>query len=452
MRPINKDEATAARRRVYFMIFGTDGSTPATSEAGGQPQISTDGAAWTATGIGVLVAIGNGRYYADIAQASVATVGAVICSRYSSGSAAEAIAEDAIVVAAPGTVGGLPTVDSSGKVALTSAEHTLISGTDVPGALTAQGVTSTRAAYLDKLNISGNVASSNEVTSIQNNTRCVRVVPEVIERPDSGTVAYRIELLLYDDVGNMEAPDAAPTIALVNQSGTDLSARLDSGTMTLVSTGRYRSIYTASVGDTLEQLVWTFSVVEGSATRVYGNTTTIVDTTAVDFTSSDRTALNAINTSVGSGLRTAVSALPSDSSIATAVGASLATAHGSGSWLTGGGGSAPTVVEIRQELDANSTKLTSIKTGVDRINAGMDNAKIPGAIVDDAANSTTVFTASFARAPTYGMSVAFLNDDGEITARPPILSVEENGSNWKITVPTGYLTVEPAAGVDLEAY
>lgn len=143
----------------------------------------------------------------------------------------------------------------------------------------------------------GTVASSAEVVAIQNNTRVVRVVPDVVERPDSGTTTYRVELLLYDDTGNMEAPDSAPTIALVNQAGTDLIARLDfAGTMQFVSTGRYRSIYTASVGDALEQLVWTFSVIEGGATRVYGNNSLIVDTTAVDFTAADRTKLETLAT------------------------------------------------------------------------------------------------------------------------------------------------------------
>jgi len=143
--------------------------------------------------------------------------------------------------------------------------------------------------------VQNGLATSTEVTAIQNNTRVVRVVPTVIERPDAGTTTYRIELLLYDAVGNMEAPDSAPTIALVNQGGTDLSARLDSTTMALVSTGRYRAVYTASSTDDLEQLVWTFSVVEGGATRLYGNTTLIVDTTAVDFTAADRSKLEAIN-------------------------------------------------------------------------------------------------------------------------------------------------------------
>lgn len=167
-------------------------------------------------------------------------------------------------------------------------------------ALSDAGVTSARMGYVENLNVGGNVASSAEVTSVQNNTRVVRVVPTVIERPDSGTQAYRIELLAYDDVGNMEAPDSAPTVALVDQGGTDLSSRLDSATGSLVSTGRYRWVYTATSTDDLEQLVWTFSVVEGGNTRLYGNTSVIVDTTAVDFTSADRTKLEAIHTKLPS--------------------------------------------------------------------------------------------------------------------------------------------------------
>ena len=136
---------------------------------------------------------------------------------------------------------------------------------------------------------SGNpLASKADVQSIQNNTACVRSVPAMIERPDTGTVTYRIELLLYNDAGQMAAPDAAPTIALVNQTGADLSARLDNTAMTLVSTGRYRAVYTASAADAIEQLVWTFSVAVGGAARLYTNTTQVVDTTAVDFTTSDR--------------------------------------------------------------------------------------------------------------------------------------------------------------------
>lgn len=189
--------------------------------------------------------------------------------------------------------GSLPGVLDTVAVDVAGLDGAAMRGTD--GAALASAYTSGRAAYLDNLNIGGNVASSAEVVAIQNNTRCVRVVPAVIERPDTGTTTYRIELLLYDAVGNMEAPDSAPTVALVDQAGTDLSARLDSATMALVTTGRYRAVYTATATDDLEQLVWTFSVVEGGQTRLFGNTSLIVDTSAVDFTAADRTKLDALH-------------------------------------------------------------------------------------------------------------------------------------------------------------
>jgi hypothetical protein len=162
-------------------------------------------------------------------------------------------------------------------------------------ALADAGVTTTRTGYLDKLNITGNVASSAEVTSIQNNTRVVRSVPVIMETPDAGTETWRIELFLYDTDGNMEAPDSAPTVDLVDQDGTDLSSRLDNTTMTLVSTGRYRVIYTSTAGDALDQLNWTFTVIEGGVTRLYGNTTQLVDTTAIDFTAADRAKLDELH-------------------------------------------------------------------------------------------------------------------------------------------------------------
>jgi hypothetical protein len=108
-------------------------------------------------------------------------------------------------------------------------------------------------------------------------------------------VEYRVELFLYDTTGAMEAPDSAPTIALVNQAGTDRSGRLDSTTMASVSTGRYRAVYTAAAADALEQLVWIFSIVEGGATRVVGRQSLIVDTTAVDFTAADRAKLETLH-------------------------------------------------------------------------------------------------------------------------------------------------------------
>lgn len=97
---VHANEATAAQRRVYFhLVDATDGLTAETGEAGGQPQISSDGGAWTNTGIGTLSAIGNGRYYADLTQAAVQTAGTQIETRYKSANTAECPGDSVQVVA-----------------------------------------------------------------------------------------------------------------------------------------------------------------------------------------------------------------------------------------------------------------------------------------------------------------------------------------------------------------
>jgi len=92
-------QATAAKRQVYFhLVDATDGLTAETGEAGGQPQISSDGVGWTNTGIGVLVDIGNGRYYAELTQAAVTMAGTIIETRYKSANTAEAVGDQIHVV------------------------------------------------------------------------------------------------------------------------------------------------------------------------------------------------------------------------------------------------------------------------------------------------------------------------------------------------------------------
>lgn len=144
-------------------------------------------------------------------------------------------------------------------------------------------------------------ATSTQATNLQNsidsilvNTRATAFIPKLIERPDSGSETLVVHLYLYDQEGNMEAPDSAPTVALANPAGTDRSSRLDSTTMTLVGTGHYKVVYTSANTDAIEQLLWTFTVVEGGKTRTYGGESLIVDTTAVDFTATDRSKLDGI--------------------------------------------------------------------------------------------------------------------------------------------------------------
>jgi hypothetical protein len=133
---VKANTATAAHRTVNFFIVGTDGITPATGEANGQPQVSTDGGAtWSNTGIGLLSGGTNGRYAAILTQTLVATAGTIVQTRYKSASTAECPGESAQVVAfdpydavrlgltgipnaVAGANGGLPLGNASGQVDL----------------------------------------------------------------------------------------------------------------------------------------------------------------------------------------------------------------------------------------------------------------------------------------------------------------------------------------------
>ena len=90
--------------RVYFNVPLSDFSGPALSEAGGQPQVSLNGAAYDASGIGTLTAVGYGEYYAVLASSVILAVGDRIFTRYKGASTAEVSGDDFVVVAADGTL------------------------------------------------------------------------------------------------------------------------------------------------------------------------------------------------------------------------------------------------------------------------------------------------------------------------------------------------------------
>lgn len=154
-------------------------------------------------------------------------------------------------------------------------------------------LTAARAGYLDNLNIGENVAGTSEVTAIQNNTRIVFTVPQMIERPDSGSKTLRLWLYLYDEIGNMEAPDSTPTVTVANDQGTDRSGNL--GSVTLDATGVYYVDYTIADSHAIEALRFQVSVTEGGSTILKGAGAHVVDTTAVDFTAADRTKLDTLH-------------------------------------------------------------------------------------------------------------------------------------------------------------
>jgi hypothetical protein len=85
---VKQNETTAAKRRMYFHVVDVnDGMTPENGEAGGQPQLSIGGAAWTDSD-NTLILIGNGRYYVELSASEVANT-CVIEGRYKSANTAE---------------------------------------------------------------------------------------------------------------------------------------------------------------------------------------------------------------------------------------------------------------------------------------------------------------------------------------------------------------------------
>jgi len=83
-----QSEGTAARRRFpVYLVDATDGITPETGEAGGQPQISKAGGSWANT-TATLTAIGNGAYYVELTATELNTLGSFQV-RYKSANTAE---------------------------------------------------------------------------------------------------------------------------------------------------------------------------------------------------------------------------------------------------------------------------------------------------------------------------------------------------------------------------
>ncbi len=180
---------------------------------------------------------------------------------------------------------------ASGFAAIAGYLDTEISGLVTDMATVLSRLSAARAGYLDKLNISGNVAASSEVTAIQNNTTTSLIAPANILRPAVGTLTAKIVVYLTDEIGNMEAPDSAPTLSVYNAAGANLTARLSSATGTLTTTGVYTWDYTSTSTDDAEELLFTVTVIEGGITRYKGVTSWITDNATTDFTSSDRADL-----------------------------------------------------------------------------------------------------------------------------------------------------------------
>ena len=151
MKLVKAGETTAAKKRVQFLcVDASDGMAAETGEAGGQPEISTNGGAYTSTGIGVLVDLGEGNYYAELTDAAVATTGVTIHPRYKSANTLEAVGTPMqVVVFDP---------DAPADLDLAAYEAAAKTGTKL-GSL----IVATRAGIAGKMTISGTTVTLYEV-------------------------------------------------------------------------------------------------------------------------------------------------------------------------------------------------------------------------------------------------------------------------------------------------
>ena len=157
--------------------------------------------------------------------------------------------------------------------------------------------------------VSADIANiESKVSQIQNNTRTTIAYAGEMEIPETGSKYYKISLNNYDTSGNMEDPDSAPTVAVINtDSGSSLNPKLGEWdgstftagtTMTKDSDGRYHIFYQVSSTDNQIQVMFTFTIIENAVTRLLDRTAKVVDEVHNYFTTTDRTTINDTNTKV----------------------------------------------------------------------------------------------------------------------------------------------------------
>jgi hypothetical protein len=100
MEYVRDGETISLRRRMEFDVrLASNAIDPANGEAGQQPQISVNNAAFGNAGIGVLTLIGNGRYWAEVST-DVLVAGNRITGRYKGALTVETPSREDIVVVA----------------------------------------------------------------------------------------------------------------------------------------------------------------------------------------------------------------------------------------------------------------------------------------------------------------------------------------------------------------
>ena len=222
---------------------------------------------------------------------------------------------------------------------LGSAGAGLTSIPSIPGMATATGV----AAVLTAVNALTNQGA-----------RSGPVVPSVLVRPSSGSVAYVGYIRVWASGGSAEDPDSnALTIHAADRVGGNLDGHLASTSMARIQAGFYSFSYTVQSTDIDQPVYFFFSWASGGVAMTDGASTVVQD-------AEETSALAAIIATLG----TPSSSIAGDiAALDTAV-AALPTAE------------PPSTSAIVSAMDAGSSKLASILSSVDAIPSAPSAAEI----------------------------------------------------------------------------
>ena len=222
---------------------------------------------------------------------------------------------------------------------LGSAGAGLTSIPSIPGMATATGV----AAVLTAVNALTNQGA-----------RSGPVVPSVLVRPSSGSVAYVGYIRVWASGGSAEDPDSnALTIHAADRVGGNLDGHLASTSMARIQAGLYSFSYTVQSTDIDQPVYFFFSWASGGVAMTDGASTVVQD-------AEETSALAAIIATLG----TPSSSIAGDiAALDTAV-AALPTAE------------PPSTSAIVSAMDAGSSKLASILSSVDAIPSAPSAAEI----------------------------------------------------------------------------
>jgi co-chaperonin GroES (HSP10) len=191
-----------ASATVYFDVRDADNVNPALSEAGGQPQTSLNGAAFSDNGISTLSAIGYGRYSATLNTSLLSVAeGDVILTRYKGAGTSETRGDDFTVVSASGTLANDP-ISVACYGSLQSAEIYFSQQLNIPAWDDSSPAEKQKALVMatqtiDRLNFAGDKANTGQVLQFPRKNSYTDPVTTTVTNTYDDNVPEDIKIATY---------------------------------------------------------------------------------------------------------------------------------------------------------------------------------------------------------------------------------------------------------------